>query len=59
MIVGFLARLLTDILSASLIILYMFLIVYLIEKLIQVIYPIWDRIIQKIFSFFGFNEEKP
>jgi hypothetical protein len=59
MIIGFLARFSTDILGAALIILYMFLMVYLIEKLIQVIYPIWDRIVQKTCSFFGFNEEKP
>ena len=59
MIVGFLTRFLFDVTGALLIALYLFLLVFLIEKLMSFLTPIWEKIVQKTCSFFGFDKEKP
>lgn len=59
MIVGFLTRFLFDIMGALLIVLYLLLLVFLIEKLMGSLAPIWEKIVQKTCSFFGFDKEKP
>lgn len=68
MIVGFLTKFLFDILGAILIVLYMLLLVFLVEKLMAFLAveklagflaSTWKKIFQKMRSFFKSDEEKP
>jgi len=59
LIIAFLTRILLDILGGILIVAYLLLLAYLCEKLINLIAPFWEFIVEKTCSFFGFHEEKP